>query len=377
MVSRVGWKEVLQSVLGFAVAILLVAYALPGVTGTTWAAIGDQLRLVGTGPALVMLVLLVAGLLSYTFTLLASLPGLTTLRALTVNAAGTMVSTLLPGGGAVGVALTYMMYRSWGFSRRNISTSIVVTSVWNILSRLTLPVLAALVIVWWTADAPDALVSVAVVAGAVGAGIIALFVAVLFNDTVAVAVGRLVGRITDPLSSRFRRLAGLEHLLADQRARTGIVVRRGWVGMTLGLVGMFALFFVLYVVSARTMGLDLALPQLFAAYAIRQFLTTVAITPGGLGVTEVGTAGVLVAFGGDPAAASATALLYAVYTHLLQVPIGLTAWGVWWFGPRQREATGQIAYELLDDEPADTSEATDGRRAEEAVDPLSDGPDDR
>lgn len=369
MVSRIGWKEVLQSVLGFAVAILLVAYALPGVTGTTWAAIGDQLRLVGTAPALVMLVLLLAGLLSYTFTLIASLPGLTNLRALTVNAAGTMVSTLLPGGGAVGVALTYMMYRSWGFSRRNISTSIVVTSVWNILSRLTLPVLAALVIVWWTADAPDALVSVAVVAGAVGALIIALFVAVLFNDAVAVAVGRLVGRVTHPLSRRFRRLAGLEHLLADQRARTGIVVRRGWVGMTLGLVGMFACFFVLYVVSARTMGLDLALPQLFAAYAIRQFLTTVAITPGGLGVTEVGTAGVLVAFGGDPAAASATALLYAVYTHLLQVPIGLTAWGIWWFGPRQREATGQIAYELLDDESDPSEQAT--------ADPFSDGSDDR
>jgi uncharacterized membrane protein YbhN (UPF0104 family) len=214
---------------------------------------------------------------------------------------------------------------------------------------------------------------VAVVAGAVGTVIIALFVAVLFNDTVAVAVGRLVGRVTDPLSRRFRRLSGLEHLLADQRTRTGIVVRRGWVGMTLGLVGMFAFFFVLYVVSARTMGLDLALPQLFAAYAIRQFLTTVAITPGGLGVTEVGTAGVLVAFGGDPAAASATALLYAVYTHLLQVPIGLTAWGAWWFGPRQREATGQIAYELLDDELDEQTTA----RVEEAADPLSDGPDDR
>jgi putative heme transporter len=350
VVRRIGWREVLQSVVGIAVAVLLVAYALPGVTGTTWAAIGSQLQRVGTGPAVVMAVLLVLGLLSYTFTLIASLPGLTNVKALTVNAAGTMVSTLLPGGGAVGVALTYMMYRSWGFSRRNISTSIVVTSVWNILARLTLPVLAALVIIWWTADAPDTLVTVAVVAGAVGTLIIALFVAVLFSDAVAVRVGRAVGRVTAPLARRWSRLGGLERLLADQRARTGIVVRRGWVGMSLGLVGMFGFFFVLYVVAARTMGLDLALPQLFAAYAIRQFLTTVAITPGGLGVTEVGTAGVLVAFGGDPAAASATALLYAVYTHLLQVPIGLTAWGAWWFGPRKREASGQIAYSLVEDE---------------------------
>lgn len=354
---RPGWKELLQSVVGFAVAIVLVTYALPAVTGTTWPQIGTQLRRVGTGPAVLMFVLLMVGLLCYTFTLIASLPGLTNLRALIVNAAGTMVSTILPGGGAVGVALTYMMYRSWGFSRRNISTSIVVTSIWNILSRLALPVLAAVVIVWWTADAPDALVSVAVVAGAVGTVIIALFVAVLFNDSVAGAAHRLVGRLTRPLARRWPRAAHFERLLADQRARTGIVVRTGWAGMTFGLVGMFACFFVLYVVSARTMGLDLALPQLFAAYAIRQFLTTIAVTPGGLGVTEVGTAGVLVAFGGDPSAAAATALLYAIYTHLLQVPIGLTAWGAWWFGPRDRQAQGQIAYELLDD----VEEAEDDR----------------
>ena len=50
-------------------------------------------------------------------------------------------------------------------------------------------------------------------------------------------------------------------------------------------------------------------------------------------ITEVGTAGLLVLLGGSPGAASATALLYAIYAHLLVVPFGLAALLAWWLGP--------------------------------------------
>lgn len=346
--GRVGGKEVVQSLIGLSVAIALLVFALPRITGTTWPQIGDQLALVGPWPSVIMLALLLSGLYSYTFTLIASLPGLTHLRALMVNAAGSMVSNLLPGGGAVGVALTWMMFRSWGFTRRNISTAIVVTSVWNILARLVLPVLGALVIVVGPVDAPRPVLLAAVVAGIVGVVLIGFFLGVLLSDGFARDAGAVVTGLTAPLTRRFPRLGGAEHFLSDQRARTDLVVREGWPAMSLGLAGMFGSFFILYVVSSRTVGLDLALVELFAAYTFRQFLTVIAITPGGLGVTEVGTAGILVAFGGDPSAAAAAALLYAVFTHLLEVPLGMAAWLGWWFGPRHREARGQVGNDLSD-----------------------------
>lgn len=349
--QRLGLRELLQSLVGFSIAILLLVFGLPRVTGTTWPQIGDQLQMVGPWPALLMLALLLAGLYCYTFTLIASLPGLSHLRALMVNAAGSMVGNILPGGGAVGVALTYVMFRSWGFSRRNISTSIVVTSVWNVLARLTLPVLGALVIVLGPVDAPESVVLAAVIASGLGLLLIGFFIGVLFSDRFAADAIDVVGRATRPLSRRIKRLANLPELLADQRSRTEVVVRDGWLRLTLGLAGMFGLFFVLYIVSARTVGLDLAVAQLFAAYTFRQLLTVVAITPGGLGVTEVGTAGVLVAFGGDPTAASAAALLYAVFTHLLEVPLGLMAFSGWWFGPKTRAARHQLQDDL-NDEPS-------------------------
>lgn len=346
---HVGVKELVQSLLGLSIAVGLLIFALPRITGTTWSDIGAQLSLVGPLPSVLMLALLLSGLYCYTFTLIASLPGLTHSKALMVNAAGSMVSNLLPGGGAVGVALTYLMFRSWGFTRRNISTALVVTSVWNILARLVLPVLGALLIVIGPAQAPRSVVVAAVVATIVGLGVIGFFLAVLVSDSFARDAGGALRTLTRPLARRSPRLADIEHFMADQRTRTNLVMREGWARMSLGLVGMFAAFFLLYVVSSRTVGLDLALAQLFAAYTFRQLLTVVAITPGGLGVTEVGTAGILVAFGGDPSAAAAAALLYAVFTHLLEVPLGLAAWLAWWFGPRNREAPGQIGNDLIAD----------------------------
>lgn len=333
---RIGWREIVQSLLGFAVAAALLIFGLPMIADTTWPQIGQQLTLVGPLVAVLMTGLMLLGLYCYTFTLIGSLPGLSHLRALMVNAAGSMISNVLPAGGAVGVALSYVMFRSWGFTKRNISTSLVVTGVWNLMARLTLPVLGILMVLFGPVDAPTAVVIGSAIGAAVGIGALGLFVSLIYSDTVSHRVGRGLGRLARPFSKRLRAGADLDGLIQDQRSRMSSVVRHHGVSMSLGLIGMFGFFFVLYVVAARTVGVDLPLAQLFAAYAFRQFLTVVAITPGGLGVTEAGTAGVLVAFGSDPGAAAAAALLYAVFTHLLEIPLGLAAWLTWWFGPKSR-----------------------------------------
>ncbi len=339
LTAAFGRKEAIQSVLGLALAVLTLVYVLPWVAGTTWPQIGAQMQRLGWVPAAAMTALMLTGLASYTFTLSASLPGLSRRRAFQVNAAGSFVSNVLPGGGAVGVAITFWMFRSWGFARRAISTSLVVTGVWNLLGRLVLPVLAAAVLVFAPIGAPRPVIVAAGVATIMGLLVIGFFVAVLFSDRFAAEAGSAIRTLAAPLTRRFPALGTTGGLLADQRARVAAVVTGGGVPMTLGLAGMFAALFTLYCVSARTVGVDLALTQLFAAYAVRQFLTTVAITPGGLGLTEVGTAGVLVAFGADASAASAAALLFALFTHLLEVPLGVLAFGVWWFRPAKSGST--------------------------------------
>ncbi|HET6967055.1 MAG TPA: UPF0104 family protein, partial [Ornithinibacter sp.] len=134
--------SVLRLLLGLAAAVALLGWVLPRVTDTTWSGMLAVLRTVPGTALAACLVLAMVFPISYAFTLRASLPGLTIRRALVVNTAGSAVSKFLPGGGAVGLAATVLVCRSWGFSASAVTTSAVVTGVWNTLSRVALPVVA-------------------------------------------------------------------------------------------------------------------------------------------------------------------------------------------------------------------------------------------
>ncbi len=338
---KFGWGEVLQSVVGLTIATLLLIFVLPRVADSSWSDILSQMSLVGVWVALLMVALKLIGLYSYTFTLTGSLPGLSHTRALLVNASGSMISNIMPMGGAVAVAITYVMCRSWGFMRRNISTSLVVTGVWNIMARLALPVIAIVVVIIGPMDTPAPVILGSTIAVISLLLVLAFFLAVIYSDKASHVVGHSLGWVAKPFSKRLRAGANLDKLIQDQRSRWGNVAsNNGW-KMSLGLAGMLGTFFILYLVACHTVGVELPVAHIFAAYAIRQLLTVVAITPGGLGITEAGTAAVLIAFGADPTAAAAAALLYAVVTHLLDVPLGALAMLIWWVSPN-RPTTHQL-----------------------------------
>lgn len=330
---RLTWRDALSSVLGLVLVVVLIAFGLPHFLGTSWAEIGTQLARVRPGTALAMAGLLLGGLLCYTWVLIGSLPGLRHLQALKANAVSSLVANVLPLGGALGLALTFLMFRTWDFRKREISSSLLVTGLWNVLARIALPVIGCLVFVAGPVDAPQVVVRGAWVAGLVGAALIVVSSVMIFSDRVAAGVSRVLHAVLAPFSATVRQGRGIDHVITDQRRRIESVVRSGGLRMTLGMVGMFALLFGLYWLAARVVGLEVSLAALLCAYTFRQLLTVFAVTPGGLGITEVGTAGLLVLLGGDAGAASATALLYAIYAHLLVVPVGVLALASWWFGP--------------------------------------------
>lgn len=329
-----GWKDIAKSLVGLVVVIVLIAYGLPYFLDTTWAEIWTQLARVQLGSAVAMAALLVGGLLAYTWVLTGSLPGLGHFQGLKANAVSSLVANVLPLGAAIGFALQFMMFRSWGFLKREISTSLMVTGLWNLLARIALPVVGCLVLVAGPIDAPRIVINGALIAGAVGTAVILVTWLMVFSDRVSDLVVKVV-HTSAGWVGRGTRLRQVEHIIDDQRRRVASVVRSGGLKMTLGMTGQFVLLFGLYWFAARSVGLDLPLAELICAYTFRQLLTAVAITPGGLGVTEVGTAGLLVILGGSPGAASATALLYAIYAHLVVVPFGVAALVSWRLGTRR------------------------------------------
>jgi len=126
----------------------------------------------------------------------------------------------------------------------------------------------------------------------------------------------------------------IERGLTDLRGRIAETVRTGWLQMSLGMLGFFGLYYVLFLLCTQTTGIELPFGQLFAAYAIGRLLTAVGVTPGGLGVTETGTAAALVAWGADPASAMAGVVLFSIFTHFLEIPLGALGWVAWSLMPR-------------------------------------------
>lgn len=324
-------RQLVQFALGMGLAVVLLVWGLPHFAKTSW---GDIWGVIRTVPALHVVgfqVLMLVGLYCYTFTFTGSLRGLTHGKALIVNLCGSSVSNLLPGGGAVGLAATYAICRSWGFSRRATSTSAIVTGVWNVLARIALPVVAILVLVIGGVTLPKALTDLAVAGSLTGLGVIGVIAGMLASERVALRLGGLLDRMIGPLVRRRRpeSTMSVEDLVRDLRARIIDVVSWRWWSMTLGMIGFFGAYYALFVLVMRETGVILPLNLLFAAYAIGRLLTAVGITPGGVGVTEVATTAVLVGWGAGNAEATAGVVLFSIVTHLMEVPLGGLGWLLW------------------------------------------------
>jgi uncharacterized membrane protein YbhN (UPF0104 family) len=328
---RPSRNQVIQGVLGMALAIVLVIWWLPTVAKTSWSAVFDTLSQVGPESVAMLFALMCLGLWCYTFTLTGSLPGLRHVQALIVNLCGSSAGNLVPGGGAAGVAVTYAAFRSWGFSRRSISTSIIVTGVWNILGRMILPVTALIALFVAGGNLPAVVVRGGLIGATAGLGLLVLFVAALVSDRVTRSLGRTLNRLLHPLHRRIGAFhdASFEDLIADQRVRIMSVVRHSWLKMTFGMIAFFLVFYVLFWQSLHVVGVRMTFSHMFAAYAVGRLLTAIGVTPGGVGVTEGGAVAVLVAFGANPAQALSGVVLFSLYTHVMEVPLGTLAFAAW------------------------------------------------
>lgn len=331
-------KQILQAILGLGLAAAIIGWGMPFFAETSWQQIGDRLAQLGWLSGLELFGYVALGLWLYTFTLTGSLPGLSHPKAVTVNVAGSAAGNLLPGGGAAGVAATYLMLRSWGFARGAISTSVIVSGVWNLVARMAMPLLGVAMLS--STDAlPAGVRRGAFTGGIVGLAVIAAFVAILFSPNRTRQFAGWLQRHVGERLSRRREAKGkpaldLERIIVDQRMRMNAVTATGWFPMTVGVVGFLGVYFILFWRTMEVMGVDITLGKLFAAYAVGRLLTAVGVTPGGLGITEAGTLAVLVAWGADKPAAAAGVLIFALYTHLLEVPLGAAGWLAWWIGPK-------------------------------------------
>ena len=264
---------------------------------------------------------------------MAALPGLRFLPALTVTQASTASTYIAPGGPAVGVGLSAVILIGWGFGASAVTLAVTLTGVWNQLAIFASPVLAFSILTL-TGESGAALQTVASLA-------LAAFVVVAGGFAAALASGRMARRVGDLTARVANRLLRLVHRppvkwngedFVRFRSRAIGLLRRRWPILTLAtLAGQLSVFLVL-LASLRALDVgpgEVSVIEAFAAWSLGRVIGSLPITPGGLGLVEVGLTSVLVGFGGNDAGVVAAVLLYRFLTIVPTLILGVIAGATW------------------------------------------------
>jgi uncharacterized membrane protein YbhN (UPF0104 family) len=160
----------------------------------------------------------------------------------------------------------------------------------------------------------------------------------LRSDSFAVLVDRALRRVLARACRLARRPPPAAGFVQPFRERAaGLLAARGWRITAATAAGSLALWLVL-LASVRGVGLSqsqVSWQTCLAAFAFVRLLTVLPITPGGVGITELGLVSILAAGAGHKVAGQVTAavLLYRAVTYLAPIPLGALACVAWRYAP--------------------------------------------
>ncbi len=327
-----GWKRIVGYVISIAIVVAIFVWAIPKFADyrDVWA----EIKRLTPIEIWSLVAATIFNLVTYWWANQAALPGLGIGKAAVLTQTTTSVANTLPAGGAIAIGLTYEILDSWGFSGTSVALYVGVTGIWNIFTKLGLPMLALVFLALsghlTTTYILAAIFGIIVLGVAVG-----LFALVFRSEAIAIQIGNWLGRVV----SRFRRLAHKAPVTTwgDGAARfrrdTIVLVEHRWLRLSLMTVLSQVALFLVLLLSLRHLGVseqEVSTAEAFAVYAFSRLLSAVPITPGGVGLIDLGYIGGLTAFSGEEKAAIVAAvLLFRALTYGIQIPIGGLTYVIW------------------------------------------------
>jgi putative heme transporter len=328
---------------GLSIGVVVVAFVvvLPLLAdyGEVWGEVKD----LDARSIAILLAATAANLATFAPPLMAVLPGLGFWNAFAVTQASTASTYVAPGGAAVGIAFTLILLRRVGYGAASVGVAVALTGLWNQLLLLGFPALA-LAFLTLTGGTHALLQTVAVVGLLIFVAAIAGFAFALASDRFAQHVGGLVWRLArwGYRIARRGELGWTADAVVRFRTSTAALLARRWHVLTIATLAGQLTVFVVLVASLRTLGVpgsDVSLIEAFAAWSLVRLLGSLPLTPGGVGVVEVGLTTLLVGFGGDDAAVVAAVLVYRFLTVVPTLLLGLV------LGPTMRKRADAVTPE--------------------------------
>jgi uncharacterized protein (TIRG00374 family) len=329
---KFGKQQIIATVITLIVLVIVFVVVLPqfGDYSAAWEAIQNM-----ESWQIGLIVLATIGLIFiYVLPYIAALPGLKYKPAFYTRQTSFMISNVIPGGGAWGLAVQYGMLSTYGVGPAPATATIGITSVWNTIVTLTLPVVG-LVALSLTGQSSADFVTVTLIATAAVVVMIGGLALVLRSEEFARKVGGWGNKIIGWGDSKSKRDLDFDAVEAVVDFRSSIVdvVADRWILITLANVGQqLTQFLILYLaVVALQGGFDgpVTLFEAFAAFAFGRLATFIPVPPGGLGTTDAIIIGMLTAFGMPNNDALAATLVWRAMTYFPQVIIGVITMLLW------------------------------------------------
>jgi putative heme transporter len=275
------------------------------------------------------------------------LPGLSMPRAAAMNLSSTAVANTVPGGGAIALGVSWNMASTWGFSGEEFTLYTLVSGLWSQFAKFGTPAVALIALVSvGTANKP--LVLATVLGTAVFLAALGAVIAGLHSDRFMALLGRFGQRVLDRVFGWFHRIGPRnveQGFLNFKLHAADLIRRRGWLmsisTLSSDLCGWFVQLACLR--ACGVTGAEVSWEKSFAGYALIRLLTTIPITPGGLGITEVGLTAYLASGEGSAATdrIAAAILLARALTFVVPIPFGAVNFTVWrWL--RRRDAAADL-----------------------------------
>ena len=287
-----------------------------------------------------LIALAAAALCSHGLGIMATTPGrISYFNALTENQTGSAICNLVPAGGAVAVVVNYEQYKSWNLTTEDYTLMVVVSGIWNNFIKLGLPVFAV-VILAFTGEVEGVLVLAAVVGLVVLAVALLVFAAALRSEDFARRVGQWAGRVVTwlrqvvhhPKEERWGEVA------VQTRAQVIDLVQARWWAMTVTLLLPNILEYLILLGCVRGVGIDsVGWDDVLVAYSVGKLLTVIPLTPGGLGILDLGMIGILVNAGAHRDEVVAAVFVWRGLTFLPTIPVGAVLGTRWWLWNRHRK----------------------------------------
>jgi uncharacterized membrane protein YbhN (UPF0104 family) len=323
-------RAVLRFALGVALAAAVFAYVLPRI-----ASYGDVIHQLGTISTTWAVALGAAALLDVlttAFPWMAVLPQLTFLQALAFTQASTALTTVLPGGAPLGMALSFGFLRRLRVDRGGAAFAVAVTGIWSQTMIFLYPLVGA-ILVFATGQLSTSTALIAGVSAVAGAAIVGIAIAALRSPNAALRLGNAAARFAAWVKGLFHRPppAWSGESLVRFREERLVLLRRRWAVLTAATLANQLTAYITFVFSLRAVGIPsttIPLSEAFLAWALGRVISSLPLTPGGIGVVELGMIGTLVGFGAPNAHVVAAVLLFrglVVLPSLIVGAVGLPA----------------------------------------------------